>query len=428
MMTNSNDVNVENVDDTADGPNVSDTCTVHAVIPVFNRIDDTMACIANLKEQTHKKIVIIVADGGSTDNTPDILKKEHPDVVVLTSKKEMWWAESTRLGIDRTLSNSTSDDDFILMLNNDTLFDPEYVATLIKHSRAHNAVVCGIVVDTDNVDNIVDAGVSLEWDRYDFKGIYERPDNIDIKLDSCVLPGRGTLIPITAVRRAGNVNSKKFPHYLADYEFTYRLKTRGGVRLAVAYNAMIKTRVDTPEEISLQDKKTGPVESWQRLKNNFSRRSKSNFLDHYRFIDLHAPAEHKRRLKLKLLKSNAFHVVRPMGPTNNGSKASGLIWYLTIRPVYLTWRFFFSPYLVTRDDVENYGLDIDSLLTQNLLIKTGYQDYYLLTRQGRNAARLEPNLRKLERHANRWSVKANRYRATRKAIQQLQTDESDQKK
>ncbi len=46
--------------------------TVYVVIPVFNRLHFTRACLGALQRQTYPNVTVIVADGGSTDGTPEI--------------------------------------------------------------------------------------------------------------------------------------------------------------------------------------------------------------------------------------------------------------------------------------------------------------------------------------------------------------------
>jgi len=46
---------------------------VFAIIPVFNRLPFTLACIEHLRSQTYRPLEIIVVDGGSTDDFPENL-------------------------------------------------------------------------------------------------------------------------------------------------------------------------------------------------------------------------------------------------------------------------------------------------------------------------------------------------------------------
>lgn len=216
---------------------------VFAVIPVFNRLKFTRECIKFLKAQSYRPIQIIVADGGSSDGTVEAIRNEHSDVVVLTSGTELWWAGSMAMGIDHALSQSRSEEDFVLMMNNDTQVSKDYVEKLVLASITYDAAVGALVVDSRDATRVLDAGEYIDWATYSF------PVKSSIDADECfcddvdVLPGRGSLVPLKMIRKAGNVDAKMLPHYLADYEFFYRLKQHG-CRLGVCYETQVLAHIE----------------------------------------------------------------------------------------------------------------------------------------------------------------------------------------
>ena len=269
---------------------------VFAVIPVFNRLHFTRECIRRLKAQTYVPLTIIVSDGGSTDGTVAAIKTDFPDVVVLTTQTELWWAGSMAAGIDYALKHSQNDTDFVLMMNNDTEIPQSYVATLANAAREFNAAVGALIVDSKDNSRILDAGEYVDWSSYAFpvKASVEAWERFRDDVD--VLPGRGSLVPLNMIRNAGNVDARQFPHYLADYEFFYRLKSHG-FRLGVCYDTSISAHIE----------ETGIVpglgvtsfrQVWAEL---FSRRSMGNVIDHWRFVTLHAPKKYRVRLQLRLI-------------------------------------------------------------------------------------------------------------------------------
>ena len=52
--------------------------TVFVIIPVFNRLALTETCVRCLSAQTYPALRIIVVDGGSTDGTPEQIRREYP--------------------------------------------------------------------------------------------------------------------------------------------------------------------------------------------------------------------------------------------------------------------------------------------------------------------------------------------------------------
>ncbi len=269
---------------------------VFAVIPVFNRLHFTRECIRRLKAQTYVPFTIIVSDGGSTDGTVATIRAEFPDVVVLTTATELWWAGSMAAGIDYALKHSQNDTDCVLMMNNDTEIPQNYVATLVNAAREFDAAVGALIVDSKDSSRILDAGEYVDWSTYAFpvKASVEAWERFRDDVD--VLPGRGSLVSLKMIRNAGNVDARKFPHYLADYEFFYRLKSHG-FRLGVCYDTFISAHI---EETGIVP--GSGVTSFRQVWNElFSRRSMGNVIDHWRFVTRHAPNKYRTLLQSRLI-------------------------------------------------------------------------------------------------------------------------------
>lgn len=271
--------------------------TVYAAIPVFNRLVLTRNCIRQLLGQTYQPIRIVVADGGSTDGTPEAIRDEFPSVTVLTPTRELWWAGAMSMAIEHVLASSLAPDDFLLMMNNDTEFPPDYVEILVRVAREQNAAVGALTVDSRDPTTILDAGEFIDWENYAFPvKTHVAPgeqffDGVD------VLPGRGSLVPLYMIRRAGNVDARRFPHYIADYEFFARLK-RAGFKLGVTYETTLKSDASATGLAARVGQRTTFREA---LRLKFSRRSMDNLVDHYRFIDAAAPPWLRKHVKQRFV-------------------------------------------------------------------------------------------------------------------------------
>jgi GT2 family glycosyltransferase len=270
--------------------------TVFVVIPVYNRLELTRSCLGCLKTQTYPALRIVVVDGGSTDGTVGILRQEAHDIVVLQGEGELWWTGAMKLGIERALLESRNDDDMVLMMNNDTEFDSQYVETLVTESRRTGAAVGALIVDSRDPSRILDAGEFIDWATYSFPVKTTvtpgeaRCENVD------VLPGRGSLIPLKIIRAVGNVDAKAFPHYIADYEFFTRVR-RHGFPLVVTYATRIAAHID---QTGIKGER-GPFTLRQAWRILVSRKSMQNVRDHLRFIERCAPLNARARSKRRVL-------------------------------------------------------------------------------------------------------------------------------
>ncbi|MCJ7805520.1 glycosyltransferase family 2 protein [Patescibacteria group bacterium] len=271
---------------------------IFVVIPVHNRLEYSKKCLTSFKNQTYKNFEVIVVDDGSGDGTSNYIKKRYPQYTVIKGPGDWWWAKSMATGIEYALKNADKND-FILSMNNDCYFNKEYLREILKKSISNNyAIVGSIILDSQNPTRVIEAGIKINWRHALIYGIADNisndirfyTDRVDLK-EIDTLPGKGTLFPVRVVKKVGNFNYKRLPHYIADYEFFCRAK-KHGFKLVVSsrarlYNFAKKTGT------SHVKKHTG---SYKEVLNVlFGRKSKLNIMDHTNFLLLACP--HKYLLR-----------------------------------------------------------------------------------------------------------------------------------
>lgn len=222
---------------------------IFIIIPVFNRWHFTRACLLSLKNQNHSSFTIIVVDHGSTDGTSEIIGMDFPEVVLLKGNESMWWTAATNMGVKKALELSTSITDFVLTLNNDLEVNNNYLEELLKVYEINKPCLVGSTsVDINDTNKISVIGYS--WNKYTAKykpSLYSYVPYNEIvgkfqMLDTDLLSGRGTLIPINIFEYIGLFDEINFPHYAADEDFTLRCK-KAGYSLCYATKAVVKSHV-----------------------------------------------------------------------------------------------------------------------------------------------------------------------------------------
>ena len=263
---------------------------IYIVIPVFNRWHFTKPCLESLLQQTYTDFKIIVVDHGSTDGTSEFIEKEYPSVVLLKGDESMWWSAATNLGVNKALELSQSVSDFVLTLNNDLTVKPDYLEHLLTVSHENKKSVIGsVLVNSKDPKQVVFAGVS--WNKWNakYRSIIDLSQFHTIQkehrsFNSDLLPGRGTLIPITAFKIVGLYDTENFPHYAGDEEFSNRCK-KAGYSIIISTRALVYGEIDATGLKNIHVKRTFAY--WKDLFT--SQRSPVNLKVRWKWAKTHTP-------------------------------------------------------------------------------------------------------------------------------------------
>lgn len=214
---------------------------IYIVIPSLNELSFIKRLLNDFKNQTYTSFQIIISDNGSTDGTKDYIKKKHPQVKLIENNLSFWWTKSTNAGVKYALAKSNSSKDFILTLNNDLTIDNDYLESLITcHNLNKYSIIGSLNVDKIS-EKIVFGGVKINHftakeNRINYGKIFSKQSKYD-NIESDVLPGRGTLVPIQVFKEIG-LYDESLPHYHADYEFSIRAKNNN-FNLLVCYQSPV---------------------------------------------------------------------------------------------------------------------------------------------------------------------------------------------
>lgn len=215
--------------------------SVYVVTPVFNAKDQTLQFIADMSKQTYKGIKIVVVDDGSTDGTAEAITAKYPATVVLTGSGNLWWSGSTNLGVEYALKHKA---DYILTINNDLTVDKAYVQTLVDAAQNNpGALIGSTVVDETDPQNVWFAGAGFDYKRGEMQHVNGPLSQFKGKvLASDWLSGMGVLIPSEVFEKIGLYNTKDFPQYFGDSDFSLRAK-EAGYKLLVSGDAVVESDV-----------------------------------------------------------------------------------------------------------------------------------------------------------------------------------------
>lgn len=127
------------------------------VVLHYKNIEDTQECIASLSKIDYPSFDIILVDNGSED---DLARFAHLDIV--RNGRNLGFAEGCNRGLARALERQS---DSILLLNNDTVVDPDLLTAFVKAAIAHpEAAVFGAkIFYYDEPTVLWHAGGEVDW-------------------------------------------------------------------------------------------------------------------------------------------------------------------------------------------------------------------------------------------------------------------------
>jgi len=111
---------------------------IHIVILNWNGIDDTSQLLSSLFKISYPNIKIIVVDNNSLNDEAELLKNNYGDKVhILSCKKNLGFSGGNNIGIKYSLEDKA---DFVLLLNNDTTVEADFLEPLVNKFNSSNQV------------------------------------------------------------------------------------------------------------------------------------------------------------------------------------------------------------------------------------------------------------------------------------------------
>jgi GT2 family glycosyltransferase len=110
---------------------MQDPLLISVIIPNWNGAHHLPTCLDSLRRQTHPNFEVIVVDNNSSDYSLDLMEKEYPEVRVIPLKENKGFAGGVNTGIREARG------EIIVVLNNDTEADPDWLAELWAGLERH---------------------------------------------------------------------------------------------------------------------------------------------------------------------------------------------------------------------------------------------------------------------------------------------------
>jgi GT2 family glycosyltransferase len=214
---------------------------IFIIIVNWNQADLTIECLKSLGELRIKnyELGVTIVDNGSTDNSTKRIKNQELRIKLLETGENLGFAGGNNVGITYALESGA---DYVCLLNNDTVVDPNLVEGLLETFKEYpkaGAISPKIYFakgfefhknkykDSERGKVLWYAGGDMDWnnvygsnhgvDEVD-KGQFNQIKETDFATGCCVM------IPGNVLREVGLLNEKYYL-YMEDVELCQRILT-----------------------------------------------------------------------------------------------------------------------------------------------------------------------------------------------------------
>lgn len=202
--------------------------SVAIVLVNWNSYAVTNDCIQSLYQISYPNYQIIVTDNGSTDGSGAALEKDHPTATVLYNEKNTGFTGGNNTGLVYAIEQGY---DYIMMLNNDTFVEPNFLEPLVAYMDAHpNTGIIQPRIHFNHNRNLLWDGGSYfsKWLGYAYTKGYNQPVSqkfLTIK-EVDWITGCGFLTRNNILKQSGLLIEKMFI-YSEDVDLSFRIKALG---------------------------------------------------------------------------------------------------------------------------------------------------------------------------------------------------------
>lgn len=190
-------------------------------IPTLNGGDRLRACLSSLETQTLRTAVVVADNAPAGDGCRDLIEREFPWVTRIPSGRNLGFGPALNRAIAAAGEGS------VILLNDDAVAEPEFVAAMVAES-GESEMVAAVMVDAGDRNRIDSAGVVVDQTLMGFDYLTGEPVSALGHAEAPLGPtGGGALYRRETFERVGGFDENIFLYY-EDVDLALRIRSEGG--------------------------------------------------------------------------------------------------------------------------------------------------------------------------------------------------------
>jgi GT2 family glycosyltransferase len=193
------------------------------IIPVWNGGADLPACLDALLAQTHAPVEIIAVDNASTDHSADLIAASYPQVKLICNAANLGFGGACNVGL------AAAQGDPLVLLNQDTVVRPDWLAELVRVLQTHPDVGIAGSKALYPDGTIQHAGGQIDAQGNGSHRGYRQPDTggFDALADVDFVTGASLALRRAVYMQIGGLDEDFAPVYFEDVDLCLRGRAAG---------------------------------------------------------------------------------------------------------------------------------------------------------------------------------------------------------
>ncbi|MFA3784109.1 glycosyltransferase family 2 protein [Melioribacteraceae bacterium 4301-Me] len=225
---------------------------VSIIVLNWNGLADTLECLQSVQKINYGNFDVILVDNNSSGNDVEVIMEKFGEFlkVIIVNDSNKGFAGGNNVGIRYALENNS---DFVLLLNNDTIVEPDFLDKLIEQSTqlANIGILTPKIFYYTNRDQIWSAGGYISKIRASGfqRGFNKKGRNYyNINKYCSFATGCCMLIKREVIEKVGLLDERFFL-YLEDTDYCYRA-INAGFKIRFVANSKIYHKVNTTTKMN----------------------------------------------------------------------------------------------------------------------------------------------------------------------------------
>ncbi len=194
------------------------------VIPVWNGREYLAECLNALLSQSYLDLEIIAVDNASVDGSADFIADKYPQVRLVRNAQNLGFSGGCNIGLRMAAG------DVLVLLNQDTRVQSNWLATLVKALQRPEIGVAGCKILYPDGQTIQHAGGWIEWPLGLARHYGQGERDVGQWDNSCqveYVTGAALAFRRDILEQVGFLDDAFWPGYFEDVDFCLRVKDAG---------------------------------------------------------------------------------------------------------------------------------------------------------------------------------------------------------